>query len=153
MKRLLLTTLFAVPALFAQAAPASVYILPMAGGLDQYIAARLTRDKVLPVVADPKAAGIVLTDRIGEAFEQRLTQLVPPVKPETDEDDSKPRVQDNLHPAFQSSARRGTFFLVDAKTRQVVWSGYLRPVSHATPDSLDREAARLAKNLKATFGK
>ncbi len=162
MKRLLLTApvlavLVGAMLVSAQSPAASnVYILPMAGGLDQYLAGRLAREHVLPVVADPKAAGVVMTDRLGEAFEARLNQLIPlPTAESVDEkDDSKAAANENsVHPAFQSSARRGTFFLVDAKTRQVVWSGYFRPLKNPNPDGLDKQAAEIAKNLKTTFGK
>jgi hypothetical protein len=46
-----------------------VYVLPMARGLDQYLANRLTTEHVFQVVTDPKTADAVLTDRIGEGFE------------------------------------------------------------------------------------
>ena len=55
-------------ALFAAAAgapysgPKTVYIFPMAGGLDQYVAQWLTKDHVMLVVKDPKAAEVVMTD-------------------------------------------------------------------------------------------
>ncbi len=138
---------------FGQAAPvANVYVMPMSGGFDQYLAGHLTKEHIMPVVADPKSAGIVLTDRLGEAFEARLTQIMPLPKPEADTD--KDSASDNApHPAFQGSARRGTFFMVDAKTRQVLWSGYFRPVKNPTPDNLNRQAAQIAKDLKTTYGK
>ncbi len=162
MKRLLLTPLALVALVCATIASAqtpttsNVYILPMAGGMDQYLAGRLARERVLPVVTDPKTAGVVMTDRLGEAFEARLNQLVPPPAAESvdEKDDLKASAKENaVHPAFQSSARRGTFFLVDAKTRQVVWSGYFRPLKNPNPDSLDKQAAEIAKNLKTTFGR
>jgi hypothetical protein len=37
----------------------AVYLLPMAGGLDQYLANRLTGDQVFRVVTDPKLADAI----------------------------------------------------------------------------------------------
>ena len=162
MNRLLLTApalVVLVCASLVSAQPphiSNIYILPMAGGMDQYLAGRLARDRVLPVVADPKAAGVVMTDRLGETFEVRMNQLIPMPAAESVDRKADPKVPANengVHPAFQSSARRGTFFLVDAKTRQVVWSGYFRPLRNPTPDSLDKQAAEIATNLKAAFGR
>ena len=48
----------------------TVYLLPMANGLDQYLASRLTSESVFQVVTDPKKADAVLTDHVGEGFEQ-----------------------------------------------------------------------------------
>ena len=61
--------------MFGQSKPHTVYVLPMAGGLDQYLAQRLSSDHVMKVVADPKLADVVLTDRLGEAFEQKLADI------------------------------------------------------------------------------
>jgi hypothetical protein len=138
MKRLLLS---AMAALFVSAAPPpvhSVYILPMAGGLDQYLAEWLTREQVVQVVADPKAADAVLTDRIGESFEQKMTEIRPA--------DEKKKDDSAVHPSFRSSASRGTIFLVDAKTRNVLWSDYEKPLR-----DLNREAGRISKKLAARF--
>src|SRR5437868_8094324 len=53
----------------------TVYILPMAGGLDQYLALQLTAGGVLQVVTDPKKADAVLTDAIGARLEESLTAI------------------------------------------------------------------------------
>ena len=42
----------------------SVYILPMSGGMDQFLANRLTTLGVFQVVTDPQRADAVITDRI-----------------------------------------------------------------------------------------
>lgn len=59
----------------------SVYLMPMANGMDQYLADRLTHDHVLQVVTDPKIADAVITDRLGEAFQAQLLLLRPDLKP------------------------------------------------------------------------
>src|SRR5437762_10174294 len=94
----------------------SVYLLPMAGGLDQHLANRLSG--VLRVVTDPKLADAVFTDRLGEPFEKKLAELYPaPVDPDKeDKDDNKRNA-----PASSFGLGRGTIFLVDLKSRAVVW--------------------------------
>src|SRR5215469_13013420 len=54
----------------------SVYLLPMARGMDQYLANWLTQDHVFRVVTDPKRADAVFTDRIGQSFEDKLADLI-----------------------------------------------------------------------------
>ncbi len=44
-------------------------------------------------------------------------------------------------------ADRGTVFLVDIKSRRVIWSVYERPKDF-TPKQLDRAAARIVNRLK-----
>ena len=145
MKRLPLLALWALGAFAQTPAVHNVYILPMAGGLDQYLAGQLTREHVMNVVADPKAADAVLTDRLGEAFEQKLAKILP----RDNEDDDT----DAIRPGFRSGGTTGTFFLVDAKSRHVLWSAYEKRPRSITADSLNREAGSLAKKLKETFGK
>ena len=67
----------------------TVYILPMGGGMDQYLASRLTAMHVVQVAADPQDAGWIFTDRLGDSFERKLADLYPkpaPPKPEADKD-------------------------------------------------------------------
>src|SRR6185369_14025016 len=71
----------------------AVYLLPMTGGLDQYLANRLTAEGLFRVVTDPKLADAVFTDQLGAAFEQKLVDLYPPPDADAKEDDkgdSKP---------------------------------------------------------------
>src|SRR6476469_11172756 len=53
----------------------TVYVLPMAGGLDQYLALQLSSGGILQVVTDPKKADAILTDGIGTRLEDSLTEL------------------------------------------------------------------------------
>ena len=55
----------------------TVYLLPMANSLDQYLAHRITASGVLQVVVDPKKADVLFTDRLGEAFQERLKAFAP----------------------------------------------------------------------------
>jgi hypothetical protein len=123
----------------------AVYLLPMAGGLDQYLANRLTAGSVFRVVTDPKLADAVFTDQLGAAFERKLGDLYPP--PES-KDSDKPDTYDKPAPHISSFGRgRGTIFLVDLKSREVIWSLYQRP-SKATSEVLDRTAAQIVQQIK-----
>jgi hypothetical protein len=62
----------------------TVYLLPMSSGLDQYLAQQLTAEAVLQVVTDPQKADAVLTDHLGESFEQTVADLYQP-KPKPDD--------------------------------------------------------------------
>jgi hypothetical protein len=149
MKRLFLLVFLAAGAFAQPAGVHTVYILPMAGGLDQYLAEWLTREHVLQVVTDPKAADAVMTDRLGEAFEQRMAEIHPPPKETKEDDNSKTDSAPATHNAFRSTAARGTIFLVDAKTRAVLWSDHEKPPSSTSDSNMDREAARIVKKLKS----
>lgn len=134
----------------------TVYLMRMANGFDQYLANRLTNMRVFEVVADPKKADAIFTDRLGEAFESRLDELYPapkPPAPETEEEaeDKEKSSSKSNEPAHAVSSgfsrARGTVFLVDTKSRRVLWSLYERPKGIA-PEQLDRTASRLVEKLK-----
>ncbi len=129
-----------------QSTPRSVYVLPMANGLDQYLAQRLSTDHVLKVVADPKIADVVLTDRLGDAFEQKLAEIraADTKKDDKDKDDVR------THAAFRSSKGKGTIFLVDTKSRVVLWSDYEKVPVSTSSDDLNRQAERITKKLQAS---
>jgi hypothetical protein len=67
----------------------NVYILPMANGVDQYLANKLTRAGLFRVVIDPKMADAVFTDHTGPGFEEKLNELYPPPKVEKPEKTEK----------------------------------------------------------------
>jgi hypothetical protein len=128
----------------------TVYVLPMSSGLDQYLAVRLTTASVLQVVADPRNADAVLTDHIGQSFEDRLDEMYG-VKPKAEDD------KNGSTPEFAritSGARsRGAIFLVNRKTRDILWSAY-EPPKGTAPADLNRTADRIADKLaKAIKGK
>lgn len=136
---------FAALTLFGQKAGVpigthKVYILPMAAGLDQFLAEQLTRGRVMQVVADPKTADMVLTDRLGEPFERKLAKVHP--RDEDEDDDAE------THPGFRSSTAAGTVFLVDLKSRHVLWSDFEKPARSNSQGALNRKAARIVKNLR-----
>jgi hypothetical protein len=154
----------------------NVYVMPMARGLDQYLASRLTSDHVFQIVTDPKLADAVLTDRVGESLQTQLENIFPtpkppqpetpaaePEKPAKSEKTSKrdknkdaasssnPMFQDTVNkldaPTSSFGRSKGNIFLVDAKSRQVVWSAFNPPKGAAVKD-LDRTASDIVSRLK-----
>jgi hypothetical protein len=151
----------------------TVYILGMSGGMDQYLADRLTRTGVFQVVTDPQKADAIITDRLGEPFEAKLKELYPPPPPpppptppapakdeKADKDsklvvvekttkDDKDKLEDSGGVARVGSFNRGrgNIFIVDRKSRNVVWSTYERP-KDTTPGELSKTAERVVKRLK-----
>jgi hypothetical protein len=143
--RLLVCSLLASLALSADVTGVkAVYVLPMSGGLDQYLVNRLAGGQVFVVVTDPKMADAIFTDQLGEAFERKLTGLYPPAESagKDQKDDNKPQ------PHVSSFGRgKGTIFLVDLKSRAVIWSGYEKRAS-SKPDVLDRTAVHIVQQIK-----
>jgi hypothetical protein len=129
----------------------SVYVMPMGRGLDQFIANRIAAAKVFTVVTDPKLADAILTDRVGDDFARRLDELAPlPAEPaEGDAKSGQSREAQLGNPASNSSFGRakGTFFLVDTKSREVLWSTFEQPKS-SDPRGLDRGASVVVDRLK-----
>jgi hypothetical protein len=152
----------------------SVYLLPMPQGLDQFLANRLTNEHMFQVVTDPKLADAVFTDHLGEAFQAQMDVMYPPPpapkppKPEVKDADVKGDVKSKKdqksdstvgmmtdtvnklsNPASSSGFGRakGTVFLVDAKSHQVVWSVFDPPKSSSDSD-LDRTASDIVNRIK-----
>ena len=128
----------------------TVYLLPMTGGLDQYLAVGLTTGLVLQVVTDPQKADAIFTDRLGEGFEAKLDELYGARKKADAKGDGK---TDGKSDDTQNFARvqggsrgRGAVFVVDRKTREVVWSVYDQP-KDGTPASVKRSADRIVEKL------
>ncbi len=126
----------------------TVYLLPMSGGLDQFLAVRLTEHSLFQVVTDPAKADAVFTDRIGSSFEDTLKTLVahPKDKQQTTDDTYQRPTMSPL------SRGKGSLFLVDRKTGNVIWSLYEEPVRTASVDMsrlAQRIATKLSKDIKA----
>ena len=123
----------------------TVYVLPMAGGLDQYLALRLTSEGVLQVVTDPQKADAILTDSIGARLEASLTELYG--APVNKEKSGKAGSDEFNHPSMQPLSRsRGLVFLVNRTTRDVVWSTFERPKS-SQPGELKHAAEKIVDRL------
>jgi hypothetical protein len=140
----------------------TVYVLPMSHALDQYLANRLINEHVFTIVTDPKLADAVLTDHVGAALQAKLADLLapPPEKPAPKTDDKEgpakvPTLAETMsqgqisRPADSSSIGRskGTIFLVDTKSRQVVWSAYDLSKDSSSKE-LDRTASDIVSRIK-----
>jgi hypothetical protein len=148
----------------------SVYLLPMTHGFDQYLANRLTAAGVFTVTTDPKSADAIFTDRLGEGFQQRLQELYPPAapsaKPAEESDKAAKSEETTVTPAGDFAPApapagsmstfgrgKGTLFLVDTSTREILWSTYEEPKANE-PKYLDRTAGAVTKRIqKALEGK
>jgi hypothetical protein len=165
LRRACALTILATAALLAQAPGNAelsqvqfVYLLPMGGGLDQYVANWLVRENVYQVVTDPKKADTIVTDSIGGTFEQKLNELYPPPAPpepkEEEKKDDKPGdvtlKGETGRPPSTFTRGRGNVYLVDLKSRRVLWSVYERPKSFQ-PDELDKTAQRVVRHLKKSI--
>jgi len=147
-----LTAMFSIPAANAQVSGVkTVYMLPMANGLDQYLALKLTSQGVLQVVTDPKKADAIFTDGIGARLEENFATLFDSAKKDKNE---KMGEAEFAHPAMRPlSGSRGVIFLVDRNTRDVLWSTFERPKSSQAED-MNHAAARIVDRLaKAHKGK
>jgi hypothetical protein len=138
----------------------TVYVLPMAHGLEQYLANVLTADHVFVIVTDPKMADAVLTDHVGTGLQEKLDTMLAPPPPEPkegDKDEAKGSLAEPLNklsnPADSSSVgrSRGTVFIVGTKTRQVLWSVYDLP-KDASSKELDRIASDIVSRLRKDMG-
>jgi hypothetical protein len=123
----------------------TVYIVPMANGLDRHLASRLTSSGVVWIVLDPENADAVLTDRVDEAFwTWSNARYKPAGKP------SNAALNDDDRSRFERprmGGYRGTVFLVDPRNGVVLWSIY-EPTPDTSPNALDQAAVHVAINLK-----
>jgi len=82
-----------------------VYILAMSASMDQYLANQLTKAGIFEVVTDPKKADAIITDRVGESFENKLDDLYPPPAPPKKAEETKPAA-DSTSPAATSDSTK-----------------------------------------------
>jgi hypothetical protein len=143
----------------------SVYILPMSNGMHQHLTNHLVRLGMFQIVADPLRADTVLTDRLGASFEQQLADWdaesarknAPPAPAAGEKKDDgaapEPPLELASRPTTSAISRgKGTLFLVDRRTRRVLWSTYKKPPA-TMPDALDKLAARVADQMREDAGK
>jgi len=149
----------------------AVYLLPMARGMDQYLANRLTNEHLFRVVTDPKLADAFFSDRLGQALQAQLDAAMPKPAPpketakETAKDSKEAKTAEGSHtagspmfadpvnrledPAANSSFGRskGNVFLIDAKSHQVVWSTF-DPPRDSSGKQMDRTASDIVNRIK-----
>jgi hypothetical protein len=129
----------------------TVYLLPMAGGLDQFLALQLSSGGLLQVVTDPKKADAILTDAIGERLEDSLSDLygapVEKDKSDKDKDKDKSTNANSARPTMRPlSSSRGLVFLVNRTSRDVLWSTFEQPKS-TEPEELRHVAEKIVDRL------
>jgi hypothetical protein len=125
----------------------TVYLLPMAGGLDQLLAVRLNKTALFEVVTDPAKADAVFTEQIGASFEARFKELF-----ESKEEKAAEAKEDvYIRPAAKPMGQtKGSVFLVDRKTGNVIWSIYQKPSYDGSDvkNRANRVGDQLQKDLK-----
>ena len=130
----------------------SVYFYPMPAGFEQHLANRIATEHVFQVVTDPKLADAVFTDELSEAFLYKLDHIQKPPAPVTTSGNPSGMSTAEVVPHGSSFTRgKGTLFLVDAKTKQVIWSIYRRP-KDTSPGELNKAAKRIVLNLEIANG-
>jgi len=145
----------------------TVYVMPMAHGFEQFLANTLTNEHVFVIVTDPKKADAVFTDQIGAGLQDKLDVMltVPPPPEKTDtaavaKDDPKAHKSSLVDPENKlqnPSANstighgKGTFFVVDTKSRQVLWSTYELPRDSTSKES-DRISSAIVSRLRKDMG-
>jgi hypothetical protein len=154
-----------------------VYILAMSASMDQYLASQLVKAGVFEVVTDPKKADAIITDRVGESFEDKLDDLYPPpplpkpaaeTKPAADSTADSAKSDATKPDATKAAAKadalsgldltggarpstmgrgKGNIFIVSRGSRAVLWSIY-EPPKNTTSRELTRTAERVVKHLQ-----
>jgi hypothetical protein len=128
----------------------TVYITEMPNSLNQHLASRLTK---------------LARERCGWSSSRRVPTRFLPTRwvfwnwlahtyplPAAAAGSNGDRDASYRPDAISSSRQRGTVFLVDPRSRLVLWSTYDLPKS-GTPAELDRTAMRITNQLKVAFGR
>jgi hypothetical protein len=124
----------------------TVYLLPMTYSLDQFLAIRLTKGGVLQVVTDPNLADAILSEHIGASLEEQMKSLYGEKKADPADKD-KDKATSFGGPMAGGTRSKGAVFLVDRKTRNIIWSDYVRP-KNSQPDELNHTADKIAAQLE-----
>ena len=141
--------LFLIASTFAMAQTSldgakNVFLMPMPGGLDQYLALQLTQGGVLQVVTNAAKADVVLTDRVGEDFQQSLAELDhKTAAPQSGKAGEVEFARPNMRPL---SRAKGTVFLVDRKSGDVLWSALEKPKGNSAGD-MNSAAKKIVEEL------
>lgn len=129
----------------------TVYLLKMARGLHQYLAHQLTNGQVLVVATDPLRADAILTDRVGKEFEEEMEKIYPAREDPNAEAESTAgspgEVKGDRQPDSTWGRGRGTVFLVDRPTRNILWAHYAPSASSRSQD-MESAAKKIAGKLR-----
>jgi hypothetical protein len=136
----------------------SVYILRMGSGLDQFLASELLKAGVYTVTTDAKKADALFTDSLGESFEKKLDALYPSPAPPKPKEDDKNEKKDTLAPEpmvrvgnATMGRGKGTIFLVDRKSRNLLWSMNRQPKNNGAQEMVI-QARKIVEQLKKDLG-
>ena len=136
-----------------------VYLWPMSNSLDQFLAEQVATEGVFDVVVDPKRAQAILTDRISSKFLEGMEELFPTpeeiAEAEKEEEEGADDPASTLagayrperSPIYSASRAEGAVFLVDVRTREVLWSTFLKGYD-TTPKAMHRQARMVVMRLK-----
>lgn len=126
----------------------------MNGALDQYVAEQVTSEGLFPVTVDPAQAKTVMTDHIDAKFFDGMNEVFAAPEPPAAEDAAAAEsgsIEAGLtlrRPANRPRGNpHGTVFLVDVRTRQVLWSAYIGEYDRR-PKRLHREAKQVVDELR-----
>lgn len=156
----------------------TVYVLPMASGMEQFIAHQVAKQGIYEVTTDPLRADAFISDFVGASFEIRVDDLLKAArdKKEKEAEDlakkeaeksgeavkkpaKKPKDEEEApEGGFQmesmASGRVGAFgrgkgniFLVEGKTRRVLWTGFDIP-KNTRAEALQKSAEKLVAQLR-----
>jgi hypothetical protein len=126
----------------------TVYLYPMRGGFDLLLAQELVAEHIYKVVPDPKLADAVFTDQLGDVFLYKLDHIqTPAVAPKTSGSTSSMTTADTAPHGSTFSRAQGTLFLVDVKSKEVVWSTFQKPKNTSSPE-LHKVAQKTVKQLE-----
>jgi hypothetical protein len=140
----------------------TVYVLPMAHGLEQYVANTLTEENVFVVVTDPKLADAVLTDHVDAGLQLKLDNLLAPLTEKPKKEGEKidgpkgtlfepANKLDNPADTSTVGRSKGTVFLVGTKSRHVLWSMYNLPKDSSSKE-MDRIASAIVSRIRKDLG-
>jgi hypothetical protein len=127
----------------------TVYLYPMMGGFDLLLAQELVAAHIYRVVPDPKLADAVFTDQLGEVFLYKLDHIqTPPVAAKTSGSTSNMTTTPDTAPHGSTFSRaQGALFLVDIKSKEVVWTTFQKPKNITSPE-LHKTALKTVKQLE-----
>lgn len=123
----------------------------MEAALDQYVAEQAQASGVLSVTVDPLLAKSIMTDRIDADFLAAMDDLFPIEGRDEPEAESESVEEGALRKKVYNRPKgrsHGTIFLVDVKTRRVLWSTFIGQYERS-PKALHSEAQTVVKRLQA----